>query len=166
MPVTITLGVWAKFIFNSPNGATARASIVISWIVYLFELDYLIRFSELHSRLRFACAKHRCEHVASPPYLHSVLPGCHLQSIWYRLYRKTVAAFDCRMSPTTSRLMLELSGGVLLELGRCPLWVTSGHPSTSEQCPLSAPKEKLLRATHRSAKCRNLALTCYQRLGL
>ena len=61
-------------------------------------------------------------------------------------------------------LKLEPSGGVLLELGRCPLGVTTGYPSTSDQCPLSAPKEKLLRATHRSAKCRNLALTCYQRL--
>jgi hypothetical protein len=79
-----------------------------------FELVYLMRFSVPHIRLRFACAKRQCEHVASPPYLRSVLPGCHLQSIWYRLYRKTVAALDCRMS--ASRLMLEPSGGVLLEL--------------------------------------------------
>ena len=124
-----------------------------------------MRFTELHIRLRFACAKRRCEHVASPPYLRSVLPGCHLQSIWYRSYRKTVAALDCRMSPTTSSLMLEPSGGVLLELGRCSLLVTTGHPSPFEQCSLSAPKEKLLRTTHRSAKSRNLALTCYRRFG-
>jgi len=26
-------------------------------------------------------------HVASPPYVPSVLPRCHLRSIWYRLYR-------------------------------------------------------------------------------
>ena len=57
------------------------------------------RFSDLHGRLQFPCA----EALGAPPYVPSVLPRCHLRSIWYRLYRKppqlSVAQLAKSLSP-------------------------------------------------------------------
>jgi hypothetical protein len=124
-----------------------------------------MRFSKLRIRLRFACAKRQCEHVASPPCLLSVLPGCHLQSIWYRLYRKTVVALDCRMSPATSRLMLE-SSGVVLELRRCSLWVRNRHFIEFDRRPLYPQKQTLELSRVMSALCQKRTYAVQQKGGL
>jgi len=84
-----------------------------------------VRFSELHSRLRFACAKASMRTLATIPPLciATMSPAIDLVSF-------------VSEEPPRSRLQnvlhhfkmhAGLSSGMLLELRRCPLWIISGH---------------------------------------